>query len=364
MHAKLRVLDEHKTMDAVANGKSISRYGDGEHNLMCGKTCISQKHDPRLKAELLEIIKAPLDRCIVGVPQIGDSMPEKKKVSWRKWLPDLYKYCDPAKQYYSAFITRPDQIPEIDTHAFFDRIIELWRGKDIALVWGGYRSLYPDFCRHTGAKSVYSILCSSADAYSQIDYYEAECVRSGCQTILLCCGATATVLAHRLSKLGRHAIDIGHCAMFWRDHPARPKDITPPSDKVSEHIQARGKLVYVQQIAQWRPAYEKNPINDYMQEAHVAKRYKADPGEAIVLNNAGAGPLAEKLARYYRRVYAFEQDPGLYGSLRRNIRCRNIMIFRDGIGNKIGDIGHGIFHHTLESLELRGDYDFIDGRLP
>jgi hypothetical protein len=60
------VLTELETLERAHAGESLARYGDGELKLALGRDCISQKADPRLAAELQQVLhaKAPVLPCI------------------------------------------------------------------------------------------------------------------------------------------------------------------------------------------------------------------------------------------------------------------------------------------------------------
>jgi hypothetical protein len=69
------------------------------------------------------------------------------------------------------------------------------------------------------------------DAYDVIDDLEHYALLfPASQPIILCIGATATVLAERLARKGRHAIDLGHVGMMMRrwersDMGAKPTQV-------------------------------------------------------------------------------------------------------------------------------------------
>ena len=93
-------------------------------------------------------------------------------------------------------------------------MISLWRDKDVILVIGSPRSLTEQ--RIKEAKSVKVILTERRDAYIDINRLEKEILALPQKTVLLCVGATATCLAYRLSRQGKHAIDLGHIGMFMK----------------------------------------------------------------------------------------------------------------------------------------------------
>jgi hypothetical protein len=209
------VCDEFETIDAVISGKSLARFGDGEYNIMLGGNCVSQKYDPKLEKELRAVMWGPHKNCIVGTVR---KMPESPKnwfwdnITSRKKTDDLH---NPAIKYYSAFVTRPDSAPWIITQEYWQKVTSLWRDKDVSLVAGSGRSLTPEKLKL--AKSVQLIEATYRDSYAIVSDLEKRCLDSKNHVILLCCGATATVLANRLSP-HKHAIDLGHIGMFEKHY--------------------------------------------------------------------------------------------------------------------------------------------------
>jgi hypothetical protein len=92
---------------------------------------------------------------------------------------------------------------------------QLWNGQRVGLVAGSERSLTPEFLCETGAAEVTFFRCARRDAYSEIVGVQRAIIESGVKRVILCAGPMATVLAWNLSKLGVHAIDLGHIGMFW-----------------------------------------------------------------------------------------------------------------------------------------------------
>ncbi len=211
-HGYPAVRSEEATLDAVLAGKSIARYGDGEFKIVGGAGCVSQIADKKLAAEMAYILRAESSRCLVGIPNLDPRSP--KIANWRKYEQHYPKWLSPTKTYYSAFITRPDSAPWIYNETYYGKMASLWRDKEVTLVSGSARSLTPEFMKLTGAAHVMHVQCARRDAYADIDSIEAAIRSTGCQTVILCCGPTATCLAWRLHT-DYHAIDLGHIGMFW-----------------------------------------------------------------------------------------------------------------------------------------------------
>lgn len=208
------VLGESETLDLILKGKSIARFGDGEFKIAKGGACVSQVADPKLAEELSAILVAKDEQCLVGVPTMDPSGP--KYHSWARYKHIYPRQMNPKKHYVSAFVSRPDSAPWINTEEFFDRMQSLWAGRGVGLVGCEERSLTQKFLIETGAAMVFLARCPRRDAYACIDELEERCLQSQLDRFILCAGPTATCLAMRLSRKGKHAIDLGHIGMFWR----------------------------------------------------------------------------------------------------------------------------------------------------
>lgn len=202
------VLSELETLQAVVSGHSLARYGDGEFKLCVGQSAKSQQRDSGLRRRLCGILQSTPAACLVGIPNIHSETPKAK--FWRTFLSYAGLLAD--RPYVSAFVTRPDSAPWIDTPEYWALLESLWIGRDVTLVRGSGKSLTADDL--VGAGQVTEIICPRQHAWSS---YGELMKRIGTpDRALLCCGATATVLAVDLCARGVHAIDAGHCGMFLR----------------------------------------------------------------------------------------------------------------------------------------------------
>lgn len=208
------VLSEFETIRQALAGKSLARYGDGELRLMAGRgTAVTQEASPKLAAELRDILKNPPANCLVCLP-IAKNSP--KGEMWARYQDHSFlKYFGPGP-YGSAFISRPDSAPWIDTDAYWRDVRSLWEGKDVIFVAGTDRSLRDD--DFASARNFCRIEAPRRDAYAHIDQIEAGiCAIAQLGTrVILCLGPTATVLAARLARKGIHALDLGHIGQYMR----------------------------------------------------------------------------------------------------------------------------------------------------
>lgn len=205
-----RVLGEVATLQRVLEGASLARYGDGEFKMAArGAGIKSQEAHDGLSRRLREILRDSGD-CLVGIPNIHSDTP--KIAFWRKYL-EMGRLLA-TRPYVSAFVTRPDSAPWINTDDYWFAVESLWRGLDVTLVRGSSKSLVAEDL--VGARSVNEVICAKQHAFR---HYDEILARIGTPTrALLCLGPTATVLAVDLCARGVHAIDLGHIGMFLKKH--------------------------------------------------------------------------------------------------------------------------------------------------
>lgn len=289
----VKILPEADTLE-LAFANSISRFGDGELRVAKGKNCYGQReHNPKVIAELLSILRTPIAGLTVCLPNYGVG---PKKVSWDRYQAREFLDMFGADQMFgSAFITRPDSAPWIDTDAYWARVRQLWHGKDIVLVAGTRKSLTED--RLEGTRSIRLVECPEAEAYREIDRVEEE-VGLHTGTVVLCAGVMATCLAARLARKGVHALDLGHIGMFMRHAGAyrfakdnlASKGYREELQRAHMHAKWGGDgRKHVQAVKEWADALEAGTILDY---------------------GCGKGVLAKTMHdNYGRRVT--EYDPGI-----------------------------------------------------
>lgn len=218
-----KVLSEAGTLEAVFNGASLARYGDGELKIALGKDAKSQRCDAGLAKRLRAILVGPQTMCMPCIPNVESATP--KAEFWRSYLDDRFvKLYQPGRLYGSSFITRPDSAPWIDAPAYWQRMIDVWRDRDVVLVRGSSKSLCA--ADLAAAKSVEEIVVSRQHAWADHPAIMARLAGEK-RRVLACLGATATVLAFDLAQLGVQCVDLGHVGMFLRkegrfDRPSFP----------------------------------------------------------------------------------------------------------------------------------------------
>lgn len=214
------VLSEAKTIQLLRQGKSIARFGDGELNICFGYNSKLQGHSKELEVRLRQILKSDSDNCLVGIPNIAtNTLPDKKRLFWKKYLDSKYSALYKAdKEYASAFITRPDSVPAINSEAYYNSVFSLWENKNVLLV-EGQKSNFDRLDIFNVASSVSCYFAPDEDAftdYTQILKRVTEIARTlGNCVVIISLGPTATVLAYDLAEVGIQALDLGHLAFLY-----------------------------------------------------------------------------------------------------------------------------------------------------
>lgn len=208
----MRWLTEEQTLAAAHEGRSISRFGDGELKIATGRDCVSQDFNVDLQSRLRAILRGPQWGPLVCIPLDNPASP--KAPLWRTFrAPKYTSLYEQEGVYGSPFITRPDSAPWINTPAYWARVVDLWRGLDVVLVRGSEKSLRASDMPE--ARDVQEIIAPRQHAFDECDRLYRK-LKGEKRRVILCLGPTATVLAYYLGLEKVHALDLGHVGMFMR----------------------------------------------------------------------------------------------------------------------------------------------------
>lgn len=206
------VVGEFDTIRAVAAGKSLARFGDGELKLCFGKGYSREPGSPRMAGELREILVNPGERCLPAIPTMDPAGP--KIQSWLRHRERFEAVLSDGVTYYSAFVSRPDSSPWIDCREYAELVQSIWVDKRVAVVAEKGNSLLHLVRR--SAASLLHVPCPSHEAYAQIDRLMRQVRQLDPDVVILSAGPTATCMAHRLSLKKVHAVDLGSAGGFLR----------------------------------------------------------------------------------------------------------------------------------------------------
>lgn len=204
-----------KTLELVAQGKSLARFGDGEITLMDGDDIDFQKADPALALELASILKNQDEKLIVCLPTMLNACNEYEANWWLKfwyvrWR-DLKHKLSFEFAYGHSMVTRPDFFM-----LYAEQAVQAWKSiwdnRRVVLITGEGSRLNLEHILFDNVASQEIIYSKAKNAYQDIDRILIEIQQKieHSTLILIALGPTGTVLAKRLSDLGYQALDIGH----------------------------------------------------------------------------------------------------------------------------------------------------------
>ena len=204
--------------------KSISRFGDGELQIMLGLGIKFQKKDSVLRKRLIEIASSKQNDCIVAIPPVFRKSDlgklESRCSNWWKrnllftrghWY-RLFKNNSYFDSFISRFYLEYSNKNDASIMSYIKKMKCIWEGKDILFVEGDKSRLGVGNDLFDNAKSTRRILCPSNDAFSKYEIILSAVLKNSSSDDLIICalGPTASVLAYDLSNKGRHALDLGH----------------------------------------------------------------------------------------------------------------------------------------------------------
>jgi len=219
----LKILSSEDTLDEIIkNNRSISRFGDGEFNLIFGKKIGFQEVNKTLIKKLKKVLKCKKKGLLIGIflPYKNNYLEQfiyvtkKYLISWmeNKKL-DLFTLIDLNKKYYSSFITRfyMDYKDKSKVPYYIKKLKLIWEKRDILIIEGEKSRLGIGNDLFINSKSIKRILCPAENAFNVYDKILEHAKKIDKSfLILLALGPTSSILAYDLYKLGYQVIDAGH----------------------------------------------------------------------------------------------------------------------------------------------------------
>lgn len=206
----------------INNNCSITRFGDGEFDMIFKTGMNYQKYDEKLSKRLKQVLDSNEKGLLVGINNVIDLQYAENYVDfanafWNKWLRKnkfrLLKILSKNKQYYSSNITRfyMDYKDKSNVGEYIKKLQKIWDNKDVVIVEGQHSRLGVGNDLFDNMKSIQRIICPSENAFDfYIEILEEITKVDKSKMIMIALGPTATVLAYDLHKLGYMAVDIGH----------------------------------------------------------------------------------------------------------------------------------------------------------
>lgn len=213
------------TCRKIINDKvSMSRYGDGEFEIIFGRAKdVYQDHDEILAERLREILRSEQDNHIVALADDYGQMKglrEENKQVIRRYMTEEkrrqhYSCLSLDKQYYNAYISRPYVIyPHFkreEAGKRFGHIKQIWDSQHVLVVEGNKTRMGVGNDLLSNALSVKRVITPNENAFLVYDQIlSAACKYGKGKLILAALGPAATVLAYDLARKGYWTLDIGH----------------------------------------------------------------------------------------------------------------------------------------------------------
>ena len=218
-----KIASPEETIDKIIKDKcSISRFGDGEFDMILGKGMKYQKYNHDLAKKLRRVLNSNEKGLIIGINNVIDLQYSNKYNDfannfWQGWLRKnkfmLLQLLSKNKQYYSSNISRfyIDYKDKSGVKEYITKLQKIWEKQDVVIVEGEYSRLGVGNDLFDNVNSISRIICPSENAYEVYKdiINEVKKVDKN-KMILLALGPTATVMAYDLYKLDYRVIDIGH----------------------------------------------------------------------------------------------------------------------------------------------------------
>lgn len=222
---RLRILDSFESIQYIIEHRcSVSRYGDGELAMMCGKDIGFQKADIRLRERLKQVLYAhDVPNHVIGLPchlQNVKGTVTSTRTFWGEFVCKYGNCFSPFIRNDCVYIDTQISRFYIGYHNYkrstkqLAMLRQIWEDREIVIVEGTQSRTGVGNDLYDNAKSLQRILGYSTNGFSHYDEM-LQAITSHVspkegKLILLSYGPTATILAYDLAKLGYQAIDIGH----------------------------------------------------------------------------------------------------------------------------------------------------------
>ena len=220
---KINVKSNYETVKFIlSTSASVIRLGDGEFDIMSGKSIPYQKYDKVLANRLKKIVLTPSNSgLIICLPDIFKNINRYTK-KCRSFYNEYFFYQNRSilseiertnNWYGSTFISRPyiDLKDKSNVDTYFKELKQIWEKKELLIIEGKYTRSGEGNDLFSNASSISRIVCPSKDAFSKIDLIE-DAIKRNCtnKLVLLMLGPTAKLIVDDLKDFSNQFIDLGH----------------------------------------------------------------------------------------------------------------------------------------------------------
>lgn len=211
-----------ETIERIVQGYSISRYGDGEFNIIFRKKSINfQEYDLELSNYLKEILNSSLPKHLVAIPRTLieiKNLKDNEKYFWSRYYlkqkKKLKENISNKKVYFDSMISR-FYMPYIkfeENIKDIENLINYFSNKKILIIEGENTRFGLGNSLLKDALEIQRVILPDKNGFKKykiiLDFVLNNFTKDN--IILIALGPTATVLAYEFCKNGYQALDIGH----------------------------------------------------------------------------------------------------------------------------------------------------------
>jgi len=212
------------TIEIILNQKaSVCRFGDGEFELLEGRSIGFQRSSALLTKRLQEVLISDRDDILVCLPQYFwysvkncNSVIKNYARGTVSGKRSVYEqFLSNSKLYYATEFTQLYMTynSETDLTGYFEFIKQMWLNRKITVIQGKGITKNFKFDVFDNALSVEYMYAPSKDAFFSYDEILKNALNIDKERlVLIILGPTATILAYDLALMGYWAIDLGHTA--------------------------------------------------------------------------------------------------------------------------------------------------------
>lgn len=222
----INVIDNNASLkEVLKNDLSVIRFGDGEFDIISGRSIPYQRYEKKLAQNMEKIILGgSSDNVLVCLPDVFSGMNRYNKDCQNFYYESFFyqnryilqKIQLTYKKYGSTFLSRPyiDIKDKSNAADYFDKLKMLWEKRDVLIIEGKYTRSGENNDLFDNAKSVKRIIAPSRNAFDKYQLIERSILEnSGDRLILLMLGPTSKIIVDDLKnkqKVSNQIIDIGH----------------------------------------------------------------------------------------------------------------------------------------------------------
>lgn len=231
MYGEPNVRNEIDTInDIIANKKSIIRFGDGELKLVRDETCSLDlgfaKNSNRMRNTLMEILNSD-DEVYIAILNIYKGNIHKLRYIEDRNDKDWYlsflerhyeclKYYKPNKQYYSAFIFRPQFPIGLLKEEYINLLKKIWENKKICIINNQESIKYESIFNNVSSCNF--IKCKEKYALDDDELIMKQSLQLDKDVLfIIMAGPAAKIWCWELTKKGYQCIDCGNIKTWCKE---------------------------------------------------------------------------------------------------------------------------------------------------